>query len=224
MTRINMEIQRKIFTILGLPGSGKGTQAEFLSRKENLPIVGIGELIRKEIESSNPKDPFVAEINKRYIEGTPQPDDIVFDLVKKELEKRETGIIFDNFPFSFEQANMLNNYAKEKKWREPLVIYLKIDPESSVNRIIHRKVCSICGKIYIESETTMCESCGGALVSRADDKEEVVRKRIGQYIPRIEEVTRLFKQAGRLIIIDGEKSIQEVKEEIERSLLQFSNN
>jgi adenylate kinase len=217
-----MKSSKKFFVFLGLPGSGKGTQAAYLASRENLPVIGIGDLIRDILKNSDLSDPFIQEIRKRYNEGTPQPDEVVFDLVKNKLKHLERGTIFDNFPFSTNQANFLKNLIEKNKWSQPIVIYLKIDSGTAVNRIIHRKTCSICGRIYTESDSTMCDRCGGALISRSDDQEDVVRERISHYIPRIEEVVGIFKPMGRVIIINGEPPVEEVKKEIKKALGQFN--
>lgn len=217
-----MESSKSFFVFLGLPGSGKGTQAAYLANREGLKVIGIGDLIRGVLENSDLTDPFVKEIKQRYDEGTPQPDEVVFDLVKNKIKELERGAIFDNFPFSANQANFFIDLIKKNNWSQPIIIYLKIDPETAVNRIVHRKTCSVCGKIYTGSDLTICDSCGGALISRSDDQEDVVRERVNHYIPRIEEVIEIFKPMGRVLIIDGEPPVEEVKKEIEKVLKQFN--
>lgn len=214
-----MEKERKILSLLGLPGCGKGTQGELLAKKTGAKIYGMGDLIRKEIESCDLTDPFCAEIKERYDKGIPQPDEIAIDIVKKNLTSVDGDIILDNFPFTAKQSDLFFELCKQLNIDNYLCVWIKLSPESAISRILNRKICSSCRKVYIGSEETICEVCGGALISRADDKEEVVKNRISIYKPNIDEVVEVFREKGRLIEIDGEKSIAEVEKEIEDKVI-----
>lgn len=212
-------ISKHAYAFLGLPASGKGTQVAAFAKKRNLRIIGIGDLIRAAMETGDLKDPFFAEIKKRYKGGVPQPDDVVFDLVRSELEKIGTGIVFDNFPFSNRQAEYLDKFLDENAWGKLTVIYLEVDPETVVKRVVYRRVCSECKSVYIGGDTNICEKCGGALISRADDNEETIRKRIKHYLPRIEEIVARYGQ--NVLKINGEPPIAEVEKEIERKIKDY---
>lgn len=209
-----------IYSFLGLPASGKGTQAEILAKKDNIEVVGIGDLIRQTIEEGGAKDPFVHAIENRYDKGVPQPDDVVIDLVAKYLERNtKDEIILDNFPFNQKQADFLlglkNNYNF-------VLIYIKISPETTIKRIVSRRVCADCGAIYDSADEMICEKCGGSLVVRADDNEETVKKRISLYLPRIEEVEKFYHEHNlKVIELDGEKSIDEVDKELWQKIQTF---
>lgn len=214
-----MENKRRVYTLLGLPGSGKGTQAEILAKKINAKNFGMGNLIRKEIENADLSDPFYKEMKERYDQGIPQLDEIAVDIIKKTIEKADGSVLLDNFPFTKEQARLYFEMCKELGIDDPKVILIKITPESAMKRILQRKVCSSCGKNFIGGEAEICDSCGGSLISRADDKAEVVENRISIYKPKIDDVVAEFKKRGALIEIDGEQTIPEVEKEIEDKVI-----
>jgi adenylate kinase len=215
-----MNNMNTIYVFLGLPASGKGTQAEILAKKENIKIVGAGDLVRETMAGA-PVDPFVAEIKKRYDAGIPQPDEVMIDLVKRYLDSLQQSVILDNFPFSLKQADFLENFIKDSKsmWQGPRIIYINLDPEVAIKRAISRKVCTSCGMIYGPTDEMICEKCGGSLVVRSDDNEETMRTRISHYLPRLSELIAYYKEKkADLIEIDGSKSIAEVTDLINKEL------
>lgn len=214
-----MENKRKVYTLLGLPGSGKGTQAEILAKKINAENFGMGNLIRKEMENADLSDPFYKEMKERYDQGIPQPDEIAVDIIKKTISKASGNVLLDNFPFTKEQSRLYFEMCKELGIDDPRAILIKLTPESAMKRILNRKVCSSCGKNFIGGEADICDSCGGSLISRADDKAEVVENRINIYKPKIDEVGAEFKMRGSLIEINGEQTIPEVEKEIEEKVV-----
>jgi len=212
---------KKIYSFVGLPASGKGTQAYiFAKRLGTITPIGMGELIR-EVIASDSKDPFVQEIKTRYDKGIPQPDSVVIDLVRKKLEDTKTDLILDSFPFTRGQAQFLESYLEEKSsfFHDLVIVYIKISPETAIKRATTRKVCSDCNEIYAETDEMICEKCGGALVVRSDDNVDTVKTRIEHYLPKINEVLDFYRQNGKKIIeIDGEKSVIDVSTEIEAKL------
>ncbi len=213
-----MEKTKTIYSFIGLPASGKGTQAAILSKNLGAKVIAIGDLIRTTIDADN-DDPFVVEIRDRYNKGIPQPDSVAIDLVKTYLEHIDGDVVFDNFPFSVGQSQFIHDYIDENQNWQILIIYLKLDPETVIKRIISRKICASCGTIYESSDDMICEKCGGALIVRSDDTEDVARIRIGQYLPKIKEVLTYFEEKnGKIIRIDGEKTVEEVSQEISSSL------
>lgn len=213
--------QFKIYSFLGLPGSGKGTQAEMFAEKSNLELIGIGNIVREEMaKNKDSKDPFINEIKKRYNKGLVQPDGVVFDLLEKKLNilksNNSEGVVLDNFPLTKGQGRFLEKFINENNCPKPTIIIIEIKPKTAVKRILLRKVCPECKAIYIGKETNVCEKCGTALVSRSDDNEETTRERINQYLPRIQEVTESYKDKWQVLNINGEGTVEEVKKEIDK--------
>jgi len=206
-----------IYSFVGLPASGKGTQAEILAKKLDVEkIVGIGDLARK-IIAKDSKDPFDIEIKKTYEKGAPLSDEIAIDLIRRYLDEAGGNVILDNFPFTEKQADFLNDYiAHSDKWDKLYPIFINIQPETSVKRITTRKVCSDCGAIYGSDFNEMiCEKCGGSLSTRVDDNPETVRNRIGFYAPQIAKLKNYLKYK---IEINGEQPIKDVASELANSL------
>lgn len=201
---------QKIYCFLGLPGSGKGTQIELLSKIIDAHIISIGDEIREELEGADLNDPFYRQMKERYEEGIPQPDEVVADIVKKKMSAIEKNIIFDNFPFSHNQADLFFKICRELDVTSPELIVIAITPETSIHRIVFRKVCSDCGHVMINDGDTICEKCGGPMMSRSDDNVETVTERIKNYSPRIEEVENIFRERGKVIEIDGSGTIEDV--------------
>lgn len=214
----------KIYSFIGLPASGKGTQARIFAQKHNFDLVGMGDLIRATIEENkNENDPFINEIKKRYNAGTPQPDEVAFDLLKKKLsDLTNNGVVFDNYPFTVHQAELLLNFTKESGWDLPILIYIKLDQKTTIERIAHRKVCPQCNRIFNQKDITVCEDCGVALVSRADDNEETAKRRVEHYIPKINELVHFYEGIGTIFEIDGEPSISEVTKQIEKEYEEYT--
>ncbi|MFA7243735.1 MAG: nucleoside monophosphate kinase [Patescibacteria group bacterium] len=211
--------ERTVYSFLGLPGSGKGTQAEIMAKKMKVTVFGMGNLIRKELENADFSDPFYKEMKERYDKGIPQPDEIAVDIIKKNIDGIEGDIVLDNFPFTKNQSDLFFEMCKDLGIDKPVCVWIKIEPESALNRILNRKVCSKCGKNFIGGTATICDACGGSLISRADDKAEVVENRISIYKPRIDDVVEEFKNQAILIEINGEQTIPEVEKEIEEKVI-----
>lgn len=209
-----MNKNRIIYVFLGIPASGKGTQAKIFAQREKLETVSSGDLIRN-IISSGGDDPFVVDIKKRYDEGIPQPDEVVIDLFDKFLDQAKGSVVLDNFPFSIGQADFLAQYIKNHadEWSGVTIVYIDLDPEIAIKRAISRKICSSCGTIYGPIEDMVCEKCGGSLIVRSDDNEETMRTRINHYIPRLNDLVRYYEKSdAKFIKIDGSKTIPEVTE------------
>ena len=216
-----MESKKTIYSFLGLPASGKGTQADFLAQKLDIaPPIGMGELIR-EVINTDSSDPFVAEIKARYDKGIPQPDSVAIDLLRRKLDNSRNDIILDNFPLTSGQARFLCSYLLEQSsfFHNLVIVYIKIDSETAIKRATSRKICSDCGEIYAETDEMICDKCGGALIVRTDDNVDTIKARINHYLPKINEVLDYCRTRGEKIIeIDGEKSIAEVSGEIEAKI------
>lgn len=213
--------QKQIYTFLGLPAAGKGTQARVFADSRGYDLIGMGDLIREEIENGDPNDPLIKEMVQRYDDGLVQKDEIVFDLIIKKLEEfkksDKEGIVLDNFPFSFQQAQYLSNYIEKNDFDEPTIVNVNIAPETALRRITQRRICPQCDAIY-SSHIEECKKCHVPLVTREDDNVETVKTRIDEYLPQIKEIDDYYRNIGRVVDIDGEKSVPEVTEEINTKL------
>lgn len=211
----NIEHKRVIYSFLGLPASGKGTQSEVFAKRKGLPLISIGDLVRDEIENEDEKHEKIDDIKDRYDKGIPQEDDVVFDLIRKKLKKIQDGAVFDNFPFSIHQAELFESLIVEDHWDKPVLIYIEIKPETSYERILNRMICPKCGNVYKGDEKN-CPSCKTELVKRTDDNKETLSNRIDFYLPRLNDMLKFFKRVGVVHIIDGEPEIKEVAKQVDK--------
>lgn len=216
MTITNQNI--KIYCFLGLPGSGKGTQVEMLAKKLNAKVLSIGDEIRHELDGADFSDPFFRKMKENYEHGIPQSDSVVADIIKKRLKGNLHNIIFDNFPFSHEQADLFFKICHELNINKPELIIINISSDLAVKRIVYRKVCSDCGHIMIDDGDPICEKCGGSMISRSDDNKDTVLERIKHYSPRIDEVKAYFLHNGKVIDIDGSGSVEDVAKLIDQAI------
>ncbi len=202
----------KIF-ILGPQGSGKGTQAELLSERLNIPNISVGQLLRDEIEKGT-------EIGKKVKEPVSRGELVDHSIVNQLVAERikepdcEQGYMFDGFPRMLIQVKFF-----EKTDKPSHVLEIVISDEEAVNRIAGRRVCTKCGDTYhikFNPPQTQgkCDKCGGELKIREDDKPEAVRQRLKIYHQETQEVLDYYQQQGKLIKINGEQSIEKVKQDI----------
>jgi len=208
--------KRRAIIMLGFPASGKGTQAEILAKRIGAKILGIGELVREEMKNGDQNSERVKTIKELYDKGEPQKDEVVEELIENAVSKTSGDLIFDNYPFSENQIRFFESVIKKYNFNKPIIIYIDIDPESSVKRISKRLVCENCKKIFMTGNLgDRCDQCGGRLAQRPDDKPEIMRERVFHAKPRIDLVMKYFKNEGNVYRIDGEKTIPEVAKQIE---------
>jgi adenylate kinase len=195
---------------LGMPGSGKGTQAELLS-KFGLKHISTGELIR---EAFKKQDPLVIPYREKVEAGNFVPDEIVFMLTKKNIGNfHGKGYILDGAARNVEQAkfNVEKNIIDE-------VIFFTLNDEDAVKRLSSRLVCENCGKIYTHREKK-CKACNGNLIRRKDDAPEIIRERLKIFKRDTFPVADyLKKHLKKYYEIDASKSIEEIHENVLRVL------
>ena len=210
---------RRVIVMLGFPASGKGTQAEILAKKISARIIGVGNLVRAEMENGKNRK-LVKEIKENYDKGIPQKDSIVEGLLKTAVKNSPGSIIFDNFPYSESQIGFFELLLKKYHLPTPIIVYIKIKDETAVKRIGSRRICNRCGEVYLSGNAgDSCKKCSGKLIQRDDDRPEIVRERLGHAKPRIEMVINHFqKQNWPIHEIDGDPFIDKVTEEIKQKL------
>ena len=206
---------------LGAPASGKGTQTERLSKELNLPHIDTGSLLRAEIAANTEQ----GQIAKKFIdEGQLVPADLVAQIIIKKLfsEDAKNGYILDGFPRSIEQAEIMENAlikAGKDKSEKRIVIRMDVDKNSLLERIINRRMCKGCGKIYnlktmAPKQENICDVCGKELYQRADDTEEVAAKRFDTYNTQTAPLVEYYKKKGLLVDVDANKTPEEVYQQI----------
>lgn len=208
---------KKELVFLGPPASGKGTQTSRLAVELKFPHVDTGSLLRKALAEGTP-DGLIA---KSYIEkGQLVPVDIVASIIKTRLKEDDckNGFILDGFPRSTEQAVMLEEMLQEIDAGEQVdfkVIYFDIDQQLLLDRIIYRRSCAKCGKIYnllsLKPEVEgACDNCDGELIQRKDDTEEIAKSRFETYFNETAPLIDFYEKKGSLTKIDANGDVPEV--------------
>jgi adenylate kinase len=212
---------KKELVFLGPPASGKGTQTSRLSKELNFPHVDTGSLLRKAMADGTED----GKIAKGYIEkGALVPVEIVASIIKTRLKENDcaNGFILDGFPRSTEQADMLEKMLQEIDEGQDVdfkVIYFDIDQKLLIDRIIYRRSCSKCGKIYnLQSlkPTTegICDDCGSPLTQRKDDTEEIAKSRFETYFKETAPLIEYYDNKGSLVKLDANGDINDVWERL----------
>lgn len=211
------KMTKKELVFLGPPASGKGTQTSKLSQYLKFPHVDTGSLLRKALADQTP-DGITA---KSYIEkGQLVPVEIVASIIKTRLNEADCkdGFILDGFPRSTEQAEMLEAMLTEIDGSEKpefKVIYFDIDQQLLLDRIIYRRSCSKCGRIYnlqslIPQKEGVCDDCGAELIQRKDDTEETAKARFNTYFEQTAPLIKFYEEKGVLRKIDANGGVDEV--------------
>jgi len=202
--------------LLGYPGSGKGTQAKTLSAKLDLLHISTGDIFREAISAGTELG---KEVSRYMSSGGLVPDRLVLDVIKARLDKETRGLLFDGFPRTVEQAVALDEYFASKSQRIDAVVFLDIDEEAVVSRLGARRTCPKCLKIYNlltspPEKEGVCGACGGKLILREDDSQDVIRRRIGVYKAQTEPLAAYYKKAGNFYPVKGGAAPGIVAEEI----------
>lgn len=204
--------------LLGPPGAGKGTQAEILAERYDIPTISTGNMIRAEIREGTP----LGQKTKQYIDdGQLVPDEIIMAIVESRLAKPdcEKGFILDGIPRTIPQAQALD----EMNLGDYIVLNIAVGDDEILSRLGGRRVCGKCGATYHVTfnppkEDGKCNSCGDALIIRPDDKQETIKKRLDVYHEQTEPLIAYYEKAGKLINILSEGSVEDTTMAIQTAL------
>ena len=197
----------------GAPGAGKGTQAEILCDRLNIPTISTGNMIREALKSGTE----MGLKAKAFIEaGQLVPDEVVIGIVDERLRQDDcqNGFILDGFPRTIPQAEALDRMGIIID----RVVDINVPDEVITRRVSGRRVCLDCGNTYhVETKKPLtegvCDRCGSTLVQRKDDQPETVQERLHVYHAQTEPLRDYYAAAGKLLVVDGQKGIQEIAEE-----------
>ena len=208
---------KKELIFLGPPACGKGTQTDLLAKALNLPHVDTGSLLRAEIKKQTP-DGILAD---SYIsKGNLVPVELVGSIIGARLAEDDckSGFILDGYPRSIEQADMLEVIRKKINGDQKTdfrAIYFDVDNDILVSRIVNRRSCPKCGKIYNimyhpPKRKGLCDDCEVELIQRADDTEEIAKQRFSTYFTQTAPLIEYYKSKGVLRCINANGAIKEV--------------
>ena len=209
--------------LLGPPGAGKGTQAEYLQKKYGIAKLSTGDMLRAAAASGS-------EIGKQakdiMAKGQLVSDDIVICLLKERIAQADCaqGFILDGFPRTLGQAEALDQMLGAENKKIDHVIELKVDDEKLTKRITGRFSCAKCGAGYHDSfkptkKAETCDQCGSSEFSRReDDTVETVTKRLEAYHTQTAPLLPYYQVKGVLVQVDGMAAIDEVTRQIDQAL------
>jgi adenylate kinase len=208
--------------LMGPPGSGKGTQAAFISRELEIPHISTGDMFRKAISDSTP----LGSKAKEYLDsGRLVPDEITIGIVKERLAERDCrqGFLLDGFPRTVAQAEALDEILKGMNIELDAVIDIQVPREEILKRLTGRRMCRECGASYHvvfspPADAGRCDKCGGELYQRQDDTEETINKRLDVYHEQTQPLIDYYAKQGLLKNINGNQEIQQVLKDIGESL------
>jgi adenylate kinase len=215
--------------LLGSPGAGKGTQAKQIVERYRIPQISTGDLLRDNVQRGTPVGVAVKDVMAR---GEFVPDDLMYDIVAQRLRQAdcERGFILDGFPRNPAQAGWLDAFLENEFFENgnrqtclPIVIRINVDYNKLLRRITGRRSCPVCGRIYnIYSQPPRvadhCDIDGSKLVTRDDDREEVIRDRLAAYELQTKPVAEYYARKGRLVSVDGDQPVNQVSEQIFRAI------
>ncbi|MBI4396498.1 MAG: adenylate kinase [Elusimicrobia bacterium] len=208
--------------LLGAPGSGKGTQAARLSHRYGIPHISTGDIFRHEIAQ---KTELGLKVEEYVKSGRLVPDELTVSIVSGRLTKPDCGqgFILDGFPRTVAQAESLDAYFTSAKRQLDKVVYLQMTESQAVERLSSRRQCEACGQIYnLKSqppkEADKCDTDGGTLFQREDDKPETIRKRLVVYNELTEPLISYYRGAGLLLTVNGGQGVDSVSNEVYAAL------
>ncbi len=204
--------------LMGLPGAGKGTQAERIVKEFAIPHISTGDMFRAAVKEQTP----LGVEAKRYMDaGQLVPDEVTIGIVKERLSKPdcEQGFLLDGFPRTVPQAEALERTLAEMAKDINHVIHIDVDKDKLLKRLTGRRICKQCGATFhVEfnppKEPAVCDVCQGELYQRADDNEATVGTRLEVNIAQAEPLLTFYNQRGLLRNIDGDREIAVVFEEV----------
>ena len=205
--------------LIGPQGSGKGTQAELLTKKYNLIHLEIGKILRNIAKTKTNLGRQVDKlINKQ---GKMVPLDLVVKVISNKLKKipSNQGIIFDGTPRRIGEIKPLEEILSRYHRKITHIFYLPISKKETIKRLSHRRICAKCGKLFISGvdippRQKKCPFCGGQIIQREDDKPSAIKVRLKIYHQRTEPVIKYYQKKHQLIKIDASQSIKKVFQNI----------
>lgn len=212
--------------LVGLPGAGKGTQAERIKETYQIPHISTGDMFRAAIAAGTD---FGSQLKSYLDAGKLVPDDVTIGVVRDRLSNADAanGFMLDGFPRTLNQAEGLDLMLRDIQREIDAVLYIHVPQEVLLTRLTGRRICKSCGSTYhvvFAPPITegVCDKCGGELYQRSDDTESAVATRLEQYA-QTAPLIDYYRERGLLRQVDGEQSIDEVWAQVQDILQQVRN-
>lgn len=199
--------------LVGPPGAGKGTQAQFIASHLSVPKISTGDIFRANVSGGTE----LGRQAKQFMDrGDLVPDEITIAMVRDRLAQDDAadGFLLDGFPRNVPQAETLKKILAEWDTRLDIVLELVVDEDEVVRRLSGRRTCDRCGRIwhvdFDDKQDDICDECGGHLFQRDDDKEEVVMHRLEVYRHDTAPLVQFYADENILVGIDATGPVEEV--------------
>jgi adenylate kinase len=202
--------------LVGPPGAGKGTQAEFIAEHFAVPKISTGDIFRANVSGGTE----LGRVAKKFMDaGDLVPDEVTNAMVRDRLAQPDArdGFLLDGFPRNVAQAGELDGMLAELEAPLSVVLDLDVDFDEVVRRLSGRRTCKKCGHVWhLEydppAQPGICGKCGGQLYQRDDDHPETVRHRLDVYKQQTAPLIDFYREAGRLVAIDAQGAVEDVTE------------
>lgn len=208
--------------LMGLPGAGKGTQAERIVAKYNIPHISTGDMFRAAMKEGTELG---LKAKSFMDQGALVPDEVTIGIVRERLSKEdcEKGFLLDGFPRTVAQAEALESILDSLDKKIDYVININVDQSILMERLTGRRICKSCGATYHlvfnpPAKEGQCDRCGGELYQRADDNADTVQNRLEVNIQQTQPLLDFYETKGYLRNIDGQQDINLVFADIEKLL------
>lgn len=208
--------------LMGLPGAGKGTQAERIVEKYNIPHISTGDMFRAAIKDSTELG---LQAKSFMDKGELVPDEVTIGIVRERLSQDDCsqGFLLDGFPRTVAQAEALEKILTDLDRQLQYVINIDVDKNILMDRLTGRRICKSCGATYHlvfnpPAVNDVCDRCGGELYQRADDNEETVQNRLDVNLKQTQPLLDFYEAKGYVRNINGQQDINLVFEDINKLL------
>lgn len=207
---------------MGLPGAGKGTQAEKIVEEYGIPHISTGDMFRAAMKEGTE----LGLKAKSYMDkGELVPDEVTIGIVRERLSKNDCvkGFLLDGFPRTVPQAEALENILADLERKIDYVINIDVNKDILMERLTGRRICKNCGATYHlvfnpPAKEGICDRCGGELYQRADDNAETVQNRLEVNIKQAQPLLDFYEEKGYLRTLNGQRDISVVFAEIKQLL------
>ena len=211
--------------LVGPPGAGKGTQAQFIAAHFGIPKISTGDIFRANVTAGTP----LGVTAKKYMDmGDLVPDEVTIEMVRERVGQPDAkaGFLLDGFPRTVPQAERLDELLAEQTLRLSVVLELVVDEDEVVRRLSGRRTCRSCNHVWHldfdpPSTADICDICGGELYQRDDDREDTIRHRLDVYHTQTEPLVAFYAGRGMLVGIDATGPVDDVTERGIEALRRF---
>lgn len=200
--------------LVGPPGAGKGTQAQFVAADMSIPKISTGDIFRDNVSEGTPLG---LEARKYMDAGDLVPDEVTIEMVADRLDEDDArdGFLLDGFPRTVVQAERLDALLDEHGERLDVVLELVVDDDEVIRRLSGRRTCRGCGRVWHldfdpPNRDDRCDRCGGELFQRDDDRAETVRHRLEVYADQTAPLIAYYAERGKLIGLDATGPVEDV--------------